>query len=45
MIVKRGNKWVVKSKGGRTLGTHDTEADALAQLRAVEISKHKRAKR
>jgi len=44
MIVKSGNKYLVKTKsGGRTLGTHPTYAKALAQLQAVEISKHRKS--
>lgn len=39
MIVKVGSKWVVKSKDGKTLGTHDTEDAAKAQLAAVEAEK------
>lgn len=40
MIVKRGNKWMVKDKKGKkTLGTHSSHKKALAQLRAIEISK------
>ena len=38
-IEKQGSKWVVKSKKGKTLGKHATKKDALAQLRAIEISK------
>lgn len=39
-IVKSGNKWLVKdSKGKKTLGTHPTREKAIAQLRAIEISK------
>lgn len=41
MIRKRGSKWVVlDKKGKKTLGTHPTKEKALAQLRAIEISKH-----
>lgn len=46
-IVKVGNKWKVfprKPKKGdkvrKALGTHDTKEKAVAQLRAIEISKH-----
>jgi predicted GNAT family acetyltransferase len=39
-IRHRGNKWVVISKKGKTLGTHDTKEDALSQLRAIEVHKH-----
>lgn len=41
MIRKQGSKYVVKSSSGRTLGTHTTRKAAVAQLRAVEASKHK----
>ncbi len=42
-VRKRGNKWAVTNKAGdKTLGTHDTEADARKQLAAIEISKHVR---
>jgi hypothetical protein len=40
MIEKRGNKFVVLSHGGRVLGEHATRKEAIAQLQAVEISKH-----
>ena len=39
-IEKSGNKWVVKSKKGKTLGTHDSEKKAKAQLAAIEASKN-----
>lgn len=45
MIKKQGSKYVVKSSGGRTLGTHQTRKEALAQLRAVEASKARRKKK
>ena len=39
-IKKVGNKWVVyPKKGGKRLGTHDTEEEAKAQLAAIEINK------
>lgn len=42
-IRKIGNKWVVyPKKGGKRLGTHDTEASAKRQLAAIEISKSKK---
>jgi hypothetical protein len=41
-IVRRGHKHVVLSESGKVLGTHDTRAEALAQLRAVEASKRRR---
>jgi hypothetical protein len=45
MIVRRGKGFAVTTKGGgRTLGVHETYRKALAQLRAIEASKHKRAK-
>lgn len=41
-IEKVGEKWVVyPSKGGKRLGTHDTKEKALAQLKAIEVSKSK----
>lgn len=40
IISHEGGKWLVKSKSGKVLGTHDTKEKALAQLAAVEISKH-----
>lgn len=40
-IEKRGEKWVVLNHTKtKVLGTHDTEAEAKAQLTAIEISKH-----
>jgi len=39
-IEKSGDKWVVKSKKGKTLGTHESEAKAKAQLAAIEINKN-----
>lgn len=44
MIVKRGDTYVVTTESGRVLGTHDTRAEAVEQLRAVEASKARRAK-
>lgn len=40
-IKKRGSKWVVLSKKGKVLGTHDTKKEATKQLQAIEISKHR----
>jgi len=40
IISHEGGKWLVKSKKGKVLGSHDTKADAMKQLAAVEISKH-----
>lgn len=42
MVRKRRNKWVVlDKKGKKTLGTHPTKEKAIAQLQAIEISRHK----
>ena len=38
-IKKQGNKWIVQSKAGKTLGTHSTKKGAIKQLAAVEASK------
>jgi len=38
MIERRGDRFVVLSEHGKVLGTHDTEAEAEAQLRAIHIS-------
>ena len=44
MIIKKGNKYVVKNKAGtKTLGTHATRKEAIDQLQAIEISKRKKA--
>jgi hypothetical protein len=38
-----GKKWIVyPKKGGKRLGTHNSEASAKRQLAAIEISKSKR---
>jgi hypothetical protein len=43
MIRKRNGKWVLlTSDGKRVLGTHPTEKAALAQERAIQISKRTR---
>lgn len=39
MITKKGNKWLVKSKTGKVLGTHSTKKEAEQQLRAIERNK------
>ena len=45
MIVKSGKKFLVKdSSGKKVLGMHPNKAKALAQLRAIEISKHLQGK-
>jgi hypothetical protein len=42
-IARQGSKWVVKPESGdRVLGTHSTKKEALKQLAAIEISKHKK---
>jgi hypothetical protein len=42
-IAQQGSKWVVKPESGdRVLGTHSTKKEALKQLAAIEISKHKK---
>jgi 16S rRNA U1498 N3-methylase RsmE len=44
MILKKGDKFQVRSKSGRLLGEHRTRKEALAQLRAVEASKKEKSK-
>lgn len=51
MIVKKGNVWILYSKGHsgprgghRVLGRHPTKAAALAQERAIQASTRKRRK-
>lgn len=39
-VRQRGNKWVVLSRKGKVLGTHDTKSDAVNQLKAIEANKH-----
>lgn len=40
-VEHRGNKWVVVDHTRtKVLGTHDTEEEANAQLRAIEANKH-----
>lgn len=42
MIIKSGNKYLVKDSSGRKiLGMHTTKKQALAQLRVIEANKHK----
>ena len=42
-IEHRDGNWVVKpKKGDHILGTHPTKKEALKQLAAIEINKHKR---
>lgn len=38
-VQKRDDKWVVLSKSGKLLGTHDTEKQAQAQLTAIHLNK------
>lgn len=46
MIKKQGSNYnVYDSTGKKKLGSHKTRADALAQLRAIEASKHRRDKK
>lgn len=41
-IRKSGDEWeVTDSPGKKVLGRHKSRADALRQLRAIEINKHK----
>lgn len=43
MIVKEGNKFLVKTEDGkRTLGRHSDKASAKRQLAAIEINKNKK---
>lgn len=42
-IKHEGGKWCVYSESGKKLGEHDTEAEAKAQLAAIEANKHERA--
>lgn len=44
MIKHEGGKWILYTKdGSKKLGTHDTEAEAVAQERAIEAYKHRNA--
>lgn len=46
MIVKQGNKFVLKSKGsGKVLGRHDTRAEAQRQEAAIQAGKAKEKKK
>jgi hypothetical protein len=41
MIVKRGNKWVVKSHTtGRVLGVYDTHKEAAKRLKQIQFFKN-----
>lgn len=39
VIKKEGDEWVVYSKAGRKLGTHESRASAVRQLQAIEANK------
>lgn len=41
-IKHEGSQWVVYSEAGEVLGKHDSKADAVAQLQAIEANKHKK---
>ncbi len=43
MIVKEGNRWVVRSESGRAMGSYATRAEAEKRLKQVEMFKHMRA--
>lgn len=43
-ITHEGSKWIVHAESGKVLGTHDSEADAKAQLAAVEANKNRSGK-
>jgi hypothetical protein len=45
VIVKEGNKWVVRAESGRNMGTYKTKAEAEKRLKQVEMFKHMRANR
>jgi hypothetical protein len=43
MIERKGREWVLKTKDGKkVLGTHPSRESAMAQERAIEISKAQR---
>jgi len=41
-ITGSGSSWKVHAEDGKVLGTHSTKADAVKQLQAIEINKHKK---
>ena len=43
MIVKEGNRWVVRAESGRAMGSYATKAEAEKRLKQVEMFKHMRA--
>ena len=45
VVRKEGKKFVVRSKGGRKLGSHTTRQSANKQLAAIEASKARRGKK
>ena len=45
MIVKEGDRWVVRAESGRAMGAYATKAEAEKRLRQVEMFKHMRANR
>jgi len=45
VIEKEKDKYVVKSEGGKTLGTHGTKKEARAQLGAIEASKKQKGEK
>jgi|2_EtaG_2_1085320.scaffolds.fasta_scaffold12258_3 hypothetical protein len=38
-VVRRGDKWLVISKAGEVLGTHNTKESAREQLNTIELNK------
>lgn len=42
-ITHEDGQFVVHAEDGKVLGKHKTKADAVAQLQAIEISKHKKS--
>lgn len=41
-VDKEGNKWVVRKKdGGKLIGTHDSQAEALKQIVAIRLNEGK----
>lgn len=45
MIIRQNNKWVVKSEGGKVLGTYNTKREATKRLQQVEWFKHHSSKK
>lgn len=45
MVVKDGNKWIVKSKTGRKLGVYASKAAAEKRLKQIEMFKHIKGKK